>query len=119
MDDTKLLEDAARAIGRRITGWNAQHGAAVAVLDDNTFWQPLTENHITDCMGDALRLAVKLGLEEPGLEVLIGAKSTAAVKRGESFAREPHGPDPYAATRRAIVRAAAALAPTTPPKEQA
>lgn len=100
MDDTRLLEDAARAIGRKITAWNSQHWVAVAILDDGSFWQPLLENHITDCMGDALRLAVKLFLWE-------------AVRDGYQHVDSDN--DFCAATRRAIVRAAAALAPTNRP----
>lgn len=115
MDDTKLLEDAARAIGRSIQGWNTQHGEAVAVLDDCTFWQPLHENHVTDCMGDALRLAVKVRL-------LIACEDCCAMGpngrvQDDWFggAKDPHVGvshdvcDPYAHTRRAIVRAAAAI----------
>jgi hypothetical protein len=107
MDDTSLLEAAARAMGRSIKGWNTQHGMAVAVLDDDTLWQPLLENHITDCMGDALRLAVKLALEiRPGIGMVAvaGAGAWEEVDTA-SYTREE-------ATRRAIVRAAAALGET-------
>lgn len=58
--DRELLELAARAAGWHVVGWNDQSGVEVAVLGDGTHFQPLHENGITDCMGDALRLAVKL-----------------------------------------------------------
>jgi hypothetical protein len=53
------------------------------------YWNPLTDD------GDALRLAVKLNLWE-------------AVRNGYQHA-DSSDSDPYAATRRAIVRAAAEL----------
>jgi hypothetical protein len=110
--DRELLEAAARAAG--IVVW-----AGKWPLDYMLFaspykpdpdgkvtgveWNPLTDD------GDALRLAVKLGLsveaqtKAGGIYVFV---SSVAV----SFpaARELLAPDPYAATRRAIVRAAAA-----------
>jgi len=51
-------------------------------------WRPLTDD------GDALRLAVKLGIDVAKAVVLYWDKTST---------------DPYAATRRAIVRAAAAM----------
>ncbi len=89
MSDRELLELAAKAAGHRIVEW-AQDGDKVDIAiiirgDGDGFskrpWQPLLENQITDADGDALRLAVKLKFE----------------------------PFPYAATRRAIVRAAAEI----------
>ena len=64
-------------------------------------WNPLTDD------GDALRLAVKLGMD---LQIYNGSKSSTATER-ERFTecREVHSNDPYAATRRAIVRAAAEI----------
>ena len=61
-------------------------------------WNPLTDD------GDALRLAVKLKLEiwQGREEALCGDNRNPTI-------REPYGADPYAATRRAIVRAAASL----------
>lgn len=67
-------------------------------------WNPLTDD------GDALRLAVTLQLEivpieGGGVDV---QRTTEQEPFGELLATET-GPDPYAATRRAIVRAAAAV----------
>lgn len=66
-------------------------------------WNPLTDD------GDALRLAVKLRLhlqidDEPPVNTIY------AFCEVPSSINEPSKPDPYAATRRAIVRAAAAIA---------
>lgn len=59
------------------------------------FWNPITND------ADALRLAVKTGLA-----VSICAGYTAIL---DCKTREEHGDDPLAATRRAIVRAAAEI----------
>jgi hypothetical protein len=66
------------------------------------YWNPLTDD------GDALRLAVKLGLL---VDVWLQQKVCIASNQGEELvdAREQFGNDPYAATRRAIVRAAAEI----------
>lgn len=61
-------------------------------------WSPLTDD------GDALRLAVKLGIL-----VDVARFATTAIANGDIHAAEKHNGDPYAATRRAIVRAAAAI----------
>jgi hypothetical protein len=101
MTDRELLEAAARAYGRVITAWNDSHDVPVAVLDDGSYWQPLHNNHVTDCLGDALRLAVKLRMtiDFNDTGVFAGA--------GNAFADES-GYDTHD-TRRAIVRAAAAM----------
>ena len=90
MTDRELLELAAKAAGYKkrfvhYLGWNP-------LIDD----------------GDALRLAVKLGL---GVSVPLGYKRTDVVAFSDSRinAIESHGSDPLAATRRAIVRAAAEI----------
>lgn len=63
-------------------------------------WNPLTDD------GDALRLAVKLGISV-GPDYDEGA-AVAFARDGREF-REPHDSDPYAATRRAIVACAAEI----------
>ena len=109
-NDRELLELAAKAAGHQIVGWNEQHGVDVAVMKDGSFWQPLLENPITDCMGDALRLAVKLSFchtqwfnHDPP-DVMIGYKTPDG--KGHNWI-EDHNGDPEAATRLAITRAAA------------
>jgi hypothetical protein len=66
-------------------------------------WNPLTDD------GDALRLAVKLRIT-PHIDTNITEAQWAipSVGRG-GFKLESHLDDPYAATRRAIVRAAAEI----------
>lgn len=95
MTDRELLEAAAKAAGIVPLFWHDQLGAGIP---DAEWWNPLTDD------GDALRLAVTLQME-----LIVGKVTTAAVKRGEAFARETNGGNPCAATRRAIVRAAAEL----------
>jgi hypothetical protein len=103
MNDRELLERAAKAAGLRLT-WGDKYRLGDDEIDctdlpyalsdgpDESpfYWNPLTDD------GDALRLAVKLHLWEP---VMFGRRTEVA----------PDG-DIYAATRRAIVRAAAAMA---------
>ena len=100
-NDRELLELAAKAAGHQIVGWNEQHGVDVAVMKDGSFWQPLLENPITDCMGDALRLAVKLGIQIDPRD-----PETRAFGPVGDRIDEYHKPDAFFATRRAIVRAA-------------
>lgn len=101
MNDRELLEAAARAAGMRLVLWHAD-GTPHATLPDDTVsfrWNPLTDD------GDALRLAVKLHLN---LLCHTGSAIKAA-RRENVFAEVPIGEDRYAATRRAIVLAAAAI----------
>jgi hypothetical protein len=123
MDDTdkKLLEQAAAAAGDPVEGWTADAGfVPVAILRSGARWQPLLVNRLTDCMGDALRLAVKLGLSPevhldasqplPWLRVVHRSRDARGVysEHWQHVGPKDYGADPYAATRRAIVRAAAA-----------
>ena len=98
MTDKELLEFAAKAAELPECGWM---GPAFMYVKDNQFtdWNPLTDD------GDALRLAVQLNLfntRSKGYEW----------PDAELFAR--HDEDPYAATRRAIVRAAAEIGKAMP-----
>lgn len=93
-DDRELLEAAAKAAGlildwHSYTAMNIHRPVARRGEDGQGFaWNPLTDD------GDALRLAVKMQMPMTVFCVL----------------REPGHADRYAATRLAIVRAAAALA---------
>lgn len=94
--DRELLELAAKAIGysarqNRAGVWQLFSGDEYVC-----FWNPLTDD------GDALRLAVKLGITDLALEV------------GKLVAEEGFPDDKYAATRRAIVRAAAQIGRAMP-----
>lgn len=97
MTDRELLEAAAKAAGIYRTDLNA----GVILTNDadghTVVWNPLTDD------GDALRLAVSL-------QILINpCGSMVAVTDGDASAEElvREHQDIYAATRRAIVRAAA------------
>ncbi len=113
MTDRELLELAAKAAG--IEGeWHEGCGNALALVSNKPngqiYWNPLADD------GDALRLAVKLGL---GLG-LFNIGSEEARRRhcvwvhcrpggGKSRLIDVIDKDPYATTRRAIVRAAAEI----------
>ncbi len=66
----------------------------------NSEWNPLTDD------GDALRLAVQLGIE-----VYTGGYRLASAihQKTKAYGEAIKGDDPYAATRRAIVRASAEI----------
>lgn len=83
MTDKELLELAAKAAGMVVC---------------NIYWNPFTDD------GDALRLAVKLKMD-----VTFNAEDvfTFPPDGSEGIAELINVDDPYAATRRAIVRAAA------------
>ena len=104
-DDKRLLELAARAAGMPIHVWGQKGQELVADMSNpagHKLWNPLTDD------GDAFRLAVKLriSVEQMAMEVIAyPADGTCAI--------EPND-DRYAATRRAIVRAAAAIAEGQP-----
>ena len=91
MTDRELLQLAAKAAGYH---WPLvwPHPSPVDVPHD---WNPLTDS------GQALELAVKTGL---AVSICTGYTAILDCKT-----REEHGDDPLAATRRAIVRAAAEI----------
>lgn len=101
--DRELLELAAKAAGIEVK-------RMVEIRGDGTreefiaCWNPLRSD------GDAFRLAVKLAIElYEGDDD--GPAAYAGYRVGVSlfYMIEPHKGDPYAATRRAVVRAAAAI----------
>ena len=99
MTDRELLKAAAKAAGLTIEYW-AQNDYPVVRDGDAKFgWNPLTYD------SDALRLAVRLRIT-PHID---GNMTEAEAETEGWFFSEPHIDDPYAATRRAIVRAAAAM----------
>jgi hypothetical protein len=106
MTDRELLECAAKAAG--IEGEFKDHGG-VLWLSRNDFgspWNPITDD------GDALRLAVKLRINVEHAETLgrqLYGVNCWPVGRGDCGYMETDLSDPYAATRRAIVRAAAEI----------
>jgi hypothetical protein len=96
MDDRTLLELAARAAG--IDSLRYDEATQSWRRDRFTVWNPLESD------GDAFRLAVKL-------QLYIGndGGEAFAIITPTSACHEEHNGDPYAATRRAIVRAAAEI----------
>jgi hypothetical protein len=116
MTDRELLELAAKAAGIECRGWcppggrsDGWHGMYTGDGETGAWsqWNPLTDD------GDALRLAVKLDMK-----VFHAAKSAYAIPSHDGVGMEVQdryidaGGDKYAATRRAIVRAAASIGQT-------
>ena len=99
MIDRELLKAAAKAAG--LTIGFTPHTDECYVIEGGeaiAWWNPLTDD------GDAMRLAVWLGMTvQRGLHV-----QKVFVGINYELAHELIGTDPCAATRRAIVRAAAA-----------
>lgn len=101
MNDRELLEAAAKAAGLKVRFFES-YAPGLKVFGENRSWNPLADD------GDALRLAVILRIkhERHMGQPFVAAWAPDVAGRFE----EPEGADPYAATRRAIVRAAAAMA---------
>lgn len=101
MTDRELLELAAKAAGYH---WPLKwpHPSPVDVPHE---WNPLTDD------GDALRLAVKLNMAVvvQAADFQGPAYTEVVAPNATGNADENHNGDPYAATRRAIVRAAAEI----------
>jgi hypothetical protein len=98
MTDKELLELAAKAAGCIYL----TSGELYIEGEGNCEWNPLTDD------GDALRLAVKLGIGA-GVLLSLCASGPAVEVAGNESQWEKWGEDPYAATRRAIVKAAAEI----------
>ena len=122
MTDRELLEKAAKAAGYEIHVWGTKGAENFGRMDmpNHPRWNPLTDD------GDALRLAVKLLLriehdaayqqnQDRNTKVRVLAEHQQLIvgygNQGK-WQKEWHETDPYAATRRAIVRAAAAIGET-------
>ena len=102
MTDRELLELAAKAAGYQIDGPASKYMVQGYTFDSllrlneqggHSVWNPLTDD------GDALRLAVKLGID---------------ISKSQVDYWDKNSTDPYAATRRAIVRAAAEIGKEKP-----
>jgi hypothetical protein len=109
MTDRELLEAAAKAAGMDVhwgSGWESDYmfrriPRPSSPLVTNVRWDPITDS------GDAFELAVKLRLT-------VNCSYDDVALCGQEFTQkevflERNGEDPLAATRRAIVRAAAEL----------
>tara|TARA_R110002126_G_scaffold145459_1_gene291536 strand:+ start:3838 stop:4164 length:327 start_codon:yes stop_codon:yes gene_type:complete len=102
MNDKELLELAAKAAGIKAL-WapdgvlrDCTNGHPAQNIYSAPLWNPLTDN------GDALRLAVKLHIN-------IEISNVDDLVRANRDFEERYTTDPYAAIRRAIVRAAAEI----------
>ena len=105
MTDKELLELAAKAVGIDIE-WYAPN---VEVWDfvQVPNWNPLKDD------GDALRLAVKLKMDVIQFSKCVRVDGKNHEDWYESL-HEEHEDDPYAATRRAVVRCAAEIGKAMP-----
>lgn len=122
MGDRELLERAADAAGILINELytdrhppsNLPDGYLVITnaSGGHSYWNPLNDN------GDALRLAVRLNLQIDVMprQTFIGWGLRPGEHQRRAERNEAHGTDPFCATRRAIVRAAAEIGKA---KEQA
>ena len=103
MTDKALLDLAAKAAGIELSYGKVPYTSFDGLAKGWKDWNPLSDD------GDALRLAVKLRID-----VFYGPVSVVAELVGTpSLGIQMNcGDDPYAATRRAIVRAAAEIGRT-------
>jgi len=115
MTDREMLELAARAAGYDFGEYGGRPARQVTTKIGTAwiYWNPLTDD------GDALRLAVKLGLHITQYPIYDEPKHSAIAKKSARLLDdtcvdtcvgiEVYDSDPYAATRRAITRAAAEI----------
>jgi len=119
MTDRELLENAAKAAGIQLVWHNFSNIPSLFKgLSSDEVWNPLTID------GDALRLAVKLGISIDHDHIEVGVLTAGDMAYGEYMmgvlawkvavdtnikCEELYGNDSLAATRRAIVRAAAEI----------
>lgn len=111
MNDREMLEYAAKAAGIEmpvwvdcVTDYDSAHFGSPAMQSGGA-WSANTWNPRIDD-GDAFRLAVKLEMDIFVRPTLL---CTEVVAPMGNPVQEPHNNDPYAATRLAIVRAAAEI----------
>ena len=112
MTDRELLTLAAKAAGINTIIWTESPRSkgqtagciwnGVGPGDTAELWNPLTDD------GDALRLAVKIGRSRT-LQLVVGVGGADCQFDHPLVTAFESGDDPYAATRRAIVRAAAEI----------
>jgi len=102
MTDREMLELAAKAAGYSCRIRTTKIGIEKFYVNGHV-WNPLIDD------GDALRLAVKLGLMLDEITQGYMAGHWVATHTNIESCYELAIPDPYAATRRAIVRAAAEI----------
>lgn len=104
MSDQEMLELAASVAGRSYEHGKDWHDEGQFYVDGRS-WNALTDD------GDALRLAVKLNMLVDVMTAPVQSHAFGGFPGKVGEAIEPHtSGDKYAATRRAIVRAAAEIA---------
>lgn len=120
MTDRELLELAAKAAGLLPPpdGKELDHttdgGLAFCGNGEFEAWNPLQDD------GDALRLAVELSGCDGGIAIMLNSRfdsygcATIHTDADHKSSQESMRDDPYAATRRAIVRAAAEIGKEKP-----
>ena len=104
MTDRELLELAAKAAGIKfyaLSRGGARYAPQPGIMQPYVYWNPLADD------GDALRLAVKLKIDVAHTN--IHAPQVHALADAKVQVWEETKDDPDAATRRAIVRAAAEI----------
>lgn len=118
MSDKELLELAAKAAGFRIRGWIGEKFYVINGWDPAGHYDPFPWNPLEDD-GQALRLAVMLQLTvcnehiSAGVAYCMRGLFDSSLPEVRSGTKESHLiSDDYAATRRAIVSAAAEIART-------
>ena len=112
MSNQELLELAAKAAGLEIEPCTCSNKKWPFKIKNDfgiDHWNPLKDD------SDALRLAVKLHLS---VEIWVGSsrhkQGVTIAEHDNASAELPHNGDPYAATRRAIVCAAAEIGKAMP-----
>lgn len=106
--DRELLEMAANAAELSLA-WSSMEGLSARRTDTWAIWNPLTDD------GDALRLAVKLDMQIwRNTGGTVSAMPPGGVIGFWSRLKDEVAPDPCAAYRRAIVRAAAEIGKAMP-----
>lgn len=105
MSDRELLELAAKAAGIEVFFDDDGDCYRVKASGNRNYWNPIAFD------GDALRLAIKLKItiQFPWDHKCKLMQETRCWNDSDDPAIEEHKDDPYAATRRAIVRAAAEI----------
>jgi hypothetical protein len=111
--DRELLEPAAKAAGFQfnptISSGAGLYGCFAEDAEQTTYlWNPLTDD------GDALRLAVKLHIDIRHFMYRDNRMDCLVDRLGRGFAENVNQDDPCAATRLAIVRAAAEIGKKMP-----
>lgn len=110
--DRELLEVAAKAAG--VALWTHEDGG-LYIADPMRRWNPLTDD------GDALRLAgllrLRISISDEHMHTEVVYYREFGFKRDYGCLIEPWAEDRNAATRRAIVRAAAQIGKTNQPGE--